>query len=211
MLISMGSTVSADYLMTSLLIVMSPGTGALITLSAGLKQGSRSALLAAVGCTLGVVPHMLAAITGLAALLHASPTAFAVVRYAGVCYLLVMAWQTMRESGPLSVSAENLQTNGRKLVLQSIVANILNPKLSLFFLAFLPQSVRPDATSPLQSMLLLSAIFAAMTFAVFALYGLFAAALSQRILASQRIMALIRWSVALAFIAIALRLATASL
>lgn len=211
MLISMGSTISADFLMTSLLIVMSPGTGALITLSAGLKQGARSALLAAVGCTLGVVPHMLAAITGLAALLHASPMAFAVVRYAGVCYLLVMAWQTMRESGPLSVSAENLQTNGRRLVLQSIAANILNPKLSLFFLAFLPQFVRPDATSPLQSMLLLSAIFAAMTFAVFALYGLFAAALSQRILASQRIMALIRWSVALAFIAIALRLATASL
>nr|WP_314418060.1 LysE family translocator [uncultured Erwinia sp.] len=210
MLISMGSTVSADYLMTSLLIVMSPGTGALITLSAGLKQGSRSALLAAVGCTLGVVPHMLAAITGLAALLHASPTAFAVVRYAGVCYLLVMAWQTMRESGPLSVTAESPQPSARRLVLQSIAANILNPKLSLFFLAFLPQFVRPDATSPLQSMLMLSAIFAAMTFAVFALYGLFAAALSQRILASQRIMLLIRWSVALAFIAIALRLATAS-
>jgi len=180
-----------DFLVTSLLIIISPGTGAIITLSAGLRQGKRSAIIAAAGCTLGVLPHMLAAITGLAALLHASPLLFSIVKYTGVAYMLFMAWQTLRDKALLTA------------------AGLLNPKLSLFFLAFLPQFIATGDVHPTQSMLILSAIFAAMTFAVFSLYGAFASSVSHYVLGNHRVMSGIRWGVALAFSAVGIRLALA--
>ncbi|GAB2937588.1 LysE family translocator [Hafnia psychrotolerans] len=198
-----------DFLVTSLLIVISPGTGAIITLSAGLRQGTRSAIMAAAGCTLGVLPHMLAAITGLATLLHASPLLFSLVKYTGVAYLLFMAWQTLRDKGLLSVDHLGLTLSHRALIQQAVVANLLNPKLSLFFLAFLPQFVAANDAHPTRSMLMLSAIFAAMTLAVFSLYGIFASAVSQRVLGNKRVMTGIRWAVALAFTAVGIRLAMA--
>ena len=196
-----------DFLATSLFIIISPGTGAIITLSAGLRQGKSSAIIAAVGCTLGVLPHMLAAITGLAALLHTSPLLFSLVKYTGVAYLLFMAWQTLRDKGLLSVNCQGLELSHRALVQQAVVANLLNPKLSLFFLAFLPQFIPIGDRHPTLSMLVLSAIFAAMTFAVFSLYGIFASAVSHRVLGNHRVMTGIRWSVALAFMAVGIRLA----
>lgn len=141
-----------DFLMTSLLIVISPGTGAIITLSAGLRQGKRSAIVAAAGCTLGVLPHMLAAITGLATLLHASPILFSIVKYTGVAYLLFMAWQTLRDKTLLSAESSRSDLSHRALIIQTVVANILNPKLSLFFLAFLPQFIATGDAHPTQSM-----------------------------------------------------------
>ena len=80
------------FLLTSLVVVASPGTGVLYTMAAGLSRGTRASVIAAVGCTLGIVPHMVAAITGLAALLHTSAVAFQTLKYVGVAYLLVVAW-----------------------------------------------------------------------------------------------------------------------
>ncbi|MBF4177084.1 LysE family translocator [Lelliottia nimipressuralis] len=196
-----------DFLVTSLLIVISPGTGAIITLSAGLTQGKHSAIIAATGCTLGVLPHMLAAITGLAALLHASPLLFSIVKYTGVAYLLFMAWQTLRDKTLLSADAPRSALSHKALIIQAVVANLLNPKLSLFFLAFLPQFIATGDTHPTQSMLFLSAIFAVMTFAVFSLYGTFASSVSHYVLGNHRVMTGIRWGVALAFSAVGIRLA----
>jgi len=196
-----------DFLVTSLLIVISPGTGAIITLSAGLTQGKRSAIIAAAGCTLGVLPHMLAAITGLAALLHASPLLFSIVKYTGVAYLLFMAWQTLRDKTLLSADAPRSALSHKALIIQAVVANLLNPKLSLFFLAFLPQFIATGDTHPTKSMLFLSAIFAVMTFAVFSLYGTFASSVSHYVLGNHRVMTGLRWGVALAFSAVGIRLA----
>lgn len=196
-----------DFLVTSLLIVISPGTGAIITLSAGLKQGKRSAVIAAAGCTLGVMPHMLAAITGMSALLHTSPLLFSIVKYTGVAYLLFMAWQTLRDKTLFSTDCSGLELSHRALIIQAVVANLLNPKLSLFFLAFLPQFIATSDEHPAQSMLILSAIFAAMTFVVFTLYGIFASSVSHRVLGNHRVMTGIRWGVALAFTAVGIRLA----
>jgi len=190
-----------DFLVTSLLIVISPGTGAIITLSAGLRQGTRSAIVAAAGCTLGVLPHMLAAITGLATLLHASPLLFSIVKYTGVAFLLLMAWQTLRDKTLLSTESSRPDLSHRALIIQAIVANILNPKLSQF--------IATGDAHPTQSMLILSAIFAAMTFAVFALYGAFASSVSHYVLGNHRVMTGIRWGVALAFSAVGVRLAMA--
>ncbi|MBH1894707.1 LysE family translocator [Serratia marcescens] len=198
---------NADFLLTSLLIVISPGTGALITLSTGLQQGARRALVAAAGCTLGVVPHMLAAVTGLAALLQANPLAFGLVKYIGVAYLLFMGWQTLRNSGPLSLTQSSMQPSQGALVRYAILANALNPKLSVFFLAFLPQFVTSGDPHPVRTMLLLSTLFAVMTLAIFAFYGAFAARVRHLILGNVRVINGIRWSVSVAFIVLAVKLA----
>ncbi|PWJ83755.1 threonine/homoserine/homoserine lactone efflux protein [Pseudaminobacter salicylatoxidans] len=143
-----------EFLLTSLVIVASPGTGAICTVAAGLSGGARASV-AAFGCTLGIVPHMLAAISGLAALLHTSALAFQILKYLGVAYLLYMAWAMFRDRGMLSLNDE---TSG-KSVRQAILINLLNPKLSIFFFAFLPQFVRPDDAAPVSRMLELSLVF----------------------------------------------------
>ena len=198
---------SIEFVITTLFVVVSPGVGALYTIAAGLGRGGRASLWAALGCTLGIVPHMLAAITGLAAILHASALAFEIIKYAGVAYLLWMAWSTLRETGALSVEAERAPKSVRKVITESILINILNPKLSIFFFAFLPQFVPADTPHAVMRMLELSGVFMAMTFAVFALYGLFAAAIRVQVISRPAIMVWMRRSFAAAFVALGARLA----
>ncbi|MFG6462717.1 LysE family translocator [Roseateles sp. DXS20W] len=199
-----------EFLAVSLLVVASPGTGAAITIATGLSQGTRMAMLAALGCTLGIVPHMLAAATGLAALLHASALAFEAVKYAGVAYLLYLAWMTWREQGVLAVPAEGTRRSNGQVVRHAALVNLLNPKLSMFFLAFLPQFIAPDDAAPTLTMLQLSAVFMAMTFTVFALYGAFAARMRERVLGSATAMAWLRRSFAATFVALGAKLALTS-
>src|SRR6185503_1806070 len=132
---------SIEFLVTSLIVIVSPGTGVLYTLAAGLSRGSRASVVAAFGCTLGIVPHMAAAIVGLAALLHTSAVAFQIFKYLGVAYILYMAWNTLRERGALSVQKQAGSRSDIQVTVEAILINILNPKLSIFFLAFLPQFV----------------------------------------------------------------------
>lgn len=196
------------FLLTSLVIVATPGTGALYTLAAGLGRGARASVLAAFACTLGTVPHLVAAVTGLAALLHASGVAFAVLKYAGVAYLLWMAWSTWRDTGALGVpDGEATRTSRRRVLVEGVTLNLLNPKLTIFFFAFLPQFVPAGTPSALPRMLLLSGVFMAMTFVVFALYGVAAAALRDRVLSRPRLVARIRKTFAATFAALGARLA----
>src|ERR1700737_1992328 len=142
-------TVSPAFLLTSLIVVVSPGTGVLYTLAAGLSRGPRASVVAAFGCTLGIVPHMAAAIMGLAALLHTSALAFQTFKYLGVAYLLYMAWMTLKEHGPLKIEKEVGKRSAGQVIVSAILINILNPKLSIFFFAFLPQFVSPAEPDPL--------------------------------------------------------------
>ena len=198
-----------SFLLTSLIVVASPGTGVLYTLAGALTLGARPAVVAAFGCTLGIVPHMLAAMLGLAAVLHTSALAFAALKWCGVVYLLYMAWQALRETGALSVDTGPAATarSSRRVIVTAVLINILNPKLSIFFLAFLPQFVAIDEPYPLARMLELSAAFMAMTFAVFAVYGLFAAALRDRVITKPKAMAWLRRSFAAGFAALGAKLA----
>src|SRR5271165_6345133 len=161
------NALSIDFLITSLIVVVSPGTGVLYTLAAGLSRGFRASVVAAFGCTIGIVPHMAAAIMGLAALLHTSGLAFQTFKYLGVAYLLYMAWTALHEHGALRVEKEVGTRSAAQVTVTAILINILNPKLSIFFLAFLPQFVSTDETSPLSRLLVLSAVFMIMTFVVF--------------------------------------------
>jgi hypothetical protein len=139
---------STEFLITSLIVVASPGTGVLFTLGAGLSRGARASVVAAFGCTLGIVPHMLAAITGLATLLHTSALAFQVLKYLGAAYLLYMAWMTLKEHGALKVESEGVARSDAQVVVSAILVNVLNPKLSIFFFAFLPQFVSTRRDEP---------------------------------------------------------------
>jgi threonine/homoserine/homoserine lactone efflux protein len=201
--------VGVDFLLTSLIVVVSPGTGVLYTLAAGLSRGARASVVAAFGCTLGIVPHMAAAITGLAALLHTSALAFQTLKYLGVAYLLYMAWQTLKERGALTVEQESTPRTARQVIVSAILINILNPKLSIFFFAFLPQFVSAGERQPLARMLEMSATFMLLTFVVFVGYGTFAAALRQHVISRPRVLAWLRRTFAATFVALGARLALA--
>jgi threonine/homoserine/homoserine lactone efflux protein len=196
-----------DFLIISLIVVASPGTGVIYTLAAGLARGSRASVLAAFACTLGIVPHLAAAMLGLAALLHTSALAYNFVKYAGVAYLLYMAWQSLREHGVLKVEKSTSPATALRVVVEGILINILNPKLSIFFVAFLPQFIAAGEPAPLLRMLELSAVFMAMTFVVFAIYGLFAAAMRDHVISRPAVMAWMRRAFATAFVALGARLA----
>ncbi|GAA5662773.1 LysE family translocator [Brucella intermedia] len=198
---------SIEFLLTSFIIVASPGTGVLVTLAAGLSRGARASVIAALGCTLGIVPHMLAAVTGLAALLHASALAFELMKYAGVAYLLYMAWMTLKEHGTLKIETDDAPRSDREVIRSAILVNLLNPKLSIFFFAFLPQFVNTQQGATVARMVELSLVFMAMTFVVFAIYGVFAAAVRNQIISRPAVLAWMRRSFAAAFIALGAKLA----
>jgi len=201
---------SAAFLLTSLVIVATPGTGVLFTLAAGLSRGARASVLAAFACTLGIVPHLAAAITGLAALLHTSAVAFQTLKYLGVAYLLYLAWVTWHDRDALVVEESSAPVSARKVIVTGVLVNILNPKLTMFFFAFLPQFVDPTAPNRLLPMLQLSAVFMAMTFVVFAAYGVFAAAVRTHVVARPRVVIWLRRSFAACFVGLGAKLALAS-
>ena len=199
---------SWEFLGTSFIVVISPGTGVLYTLAAGLSRGSRASIVAAFGCTLGIVPHMAAAVLGLAALLHTSALAFHTLKWLGVAYLLYMAWSALREKGALRVeTGDKLEARSALAVtIEGILINILNPKLSIFFFAFLPQFVPAGSPGATGQMLVLSAVFMLMTFVVFAGYGATAALLRDRVLSRPRLVDRIRKTFAASFAVLGARL-----
>ncbi len=200
--------ITIDFLVTSLIVVLIPGTGVVFTISTGLLHGTRASVYASLGCTAGIVPHLLAAVLGLAALLHASALAFQVLKFAGVLYLLYLAYATWRDKAAFAVDASAARTaSAWDLIVKAFLLNILNPKLSIFFLAFLPQFVSPQAASPLGQMLGLSAVFMAMTFAVFVVYGVLANAFRKAVIESPRVQAWLRRTFAGAFAGLGANLA----
>jgi threonine/homoserine/homoserine lactone efflux protein len=202
--------VSAAFLLTSLIIVAMPGTGALITLSAGVSRGARAGVVAAFGCTLGIVPHLIAAVTGTAALLRASGVAFDALRIVGVAYLLFMAIATWRDTSELIVHNNEPARSAARVIGSAMLANLLNPKLTVFFFAFLPQFVPPHAPHELERLLLLSGVFMAMTFAVFVLYGVSAAAVRSHVIGRPKVVQRMRRLFAASFLGLGIKLAATS-
>jgi len=213
--------VSPTFWITTFVVVATPGTGVVYTLSAALSRGARAGLVAAVGCTLGIVPHVLAAVTGLAAIMHASAVAFQGLKLAGVVYLLFLAWATLRERGDLTVDPdrpgdpdgtvdrERTGPSAGRVVARGVLVNVLNPKLTLFFFAFLPQFVGGDRAGSLPLLLELSAVFMLVTLVVFAGYGLAAAAVRQQVLERPHVVRRVRRAFAASYLVLAGRLALA--
>lgn len=199
--------ISIQFLLTALVVVIAPGTGVIYTLAMGLGQGRSAAMWAAFGCTIGIVPSLAAASLGLAAVLHTSALLFNALKFAGVVYLLYLAWQAVRSGGALSVSAERQAQPGFAIARRAALINILNPKLSVFFLALLPPFLTGNPGTATMEMALLGGVFMAMTFGVFVLYGLFAAKARDLLLGSARAMRWLNRGFAAIFVALAGRLA----
>jgi threonine/homoserine/homoserine lactone efflux protein len=200
--------VSVAFLVTTLVVVVSPGTGVVYTLAAGLSRGRRASVVAAFGCTLGILPHIAAALLGLAALMYTSSIAFQTLKIAGVLYLLVLALRTWRDHGALQIEAGRTPRSARHVIVSAVAVNVLNPKLSVFFVAFLPQFVRSDDASRLAHMLELSGVFMLMTFVVFVTYGLAAAWMRMHVVGRPRVLNWLRRVFAATFVGLGVKLAT---
>ncbi|MBN2751256.1 MAG: LysE family translocator [Rhodospirillaceae bacterium] len=198
---------SWPFLLTALVVVLMPGTGVIYTVSCGVLYGRGAAVVAAVGCTLGILPHLVVCLLGLTALLHAGAVVFQVIRILGALYLGVLAWGLWRSAArPMTLDVS--QHRRRHLIVRGVALNVLNPKLTVFFLAFLPQFVNPTAgLSVTQQMMELSGVFMVMTFAVFVAYGLCAASVRQRVLESPTVLQWMKRGFAGIFAALGLRLA----
>lgn len=202
---------SAEFLMTSLIVVLIPGTGVIYTISTGLFKGSNASVYAAIGCTLGIIPHLLASVFGLAALMHLSSVGFQVIKFVGVVYLLYLAWSMWRETGALNIPSDKGAATEiapkTDIVLKGFLINVLNPKLSVFFLAFLPQFLSVASPRPEVELLLLSAVFMLMTLCVFVIYGVLAHKASELVLRSELIMRVVQRGFATTFALLGAKLA----
>lgn len=199
--------ISLEFLVTSLVVVLIPGTGVIYTVSTGITQGRRASVFASLGCTAGIVPHLAATILGLAAVMHASALAFQILKYAGVLYLFYVAFATWRDRSAFAVDRSLSKASASSLVVKAFLLNILNPKLTIFFLAFLPQFVQPAAQRPLTQLLTLSAVFMAMTFLVFVGYGLIAHEFRKLVIESARVQRWLRYGFAASFAGLGTKLA----
>ena len=198
---------SIDYLITSIIVILLPGTWVIYTLAIGLGQGFPASIAAAFGCTLGILPAALASIVGLAAILHTSALAFQVLKYLGMAYLLYMAWSILRDNGTLQVDENRTKTSTWRTIANGMFLNVLNPKLSLFFMAFLPQFLPTNAASTTASLVLLAAIFMALTFVVFVGYGACASLARRYVIARPNVMTWCKRTFAASFGLLSVKLA----
>ncbi|MCK5311396.1 MAG: LysE family translocator [Desulfobacteraceae bacterium] len=199
--------INTEFLITSLIVVLIPGTGVIYTISTGLFFGWRASIAAAFGCTTGIIPHLTASILGLTAILHMSAVVFQCVKYAGVAYLLFLAWSMWRETDALKFNSPSSKNGILQIMIKGFLINILNPKLSIFFLAFLPLFISPDTLSPMLDMLVLSILFMVMTLIIFILYGILANSVRKHVINSPRIIVLLQKSFAATFAALGVKLA----
>ncbi len=199
--------ITTEFLLTSFVVVVIPGTGVIYTVSTGLALRNKASLAAALGCTGGILPHLVASILGLSAILHMSAQAFQIIKFAGAAYLLYLAWNMWQDRGTLKLDSTIEKTSYLQIALKGILINILNPKLTMFFFAFLPQFVSAEGAAITQQMLLLSAIFMVMTLVVFAIYGIFASGISSFLINSPAALQRVQRSFAIVFAALAVKLA----
>lgn len=198
---------SLEFLVTSFIVVLIPGTGVIYTVSTGLAQGRKVSVFAALGCTAGILPHLMATVLGLAAIMHTSAIAFQALKYAGVAYLLYVAYATWRDQSAFAIDETPSTSTAVGLVAKAFLLNILNPKLTIFFLAFLPQFVLLGTTDPLFQPLLLSAVFMVMTFVVFVAYGFLAHVFRKAVIESPRVQTWLRRGFAATFVGLGTSLA----
>ena len=199
--------ITLEFLITSLIVVLIPGTGVIFSVSTGLIQGRTASVFAAIGCTLGIVPHLLATVFGLAALMHTSALAFEALKVAGVAYLLYLAWATWRDKAAFALDTTPTRGSALNIVVKAVLLNLLNPKLTIFFLAFLPQFVPASSAMPLQHLMVLSGVFMGMTFVVFLAYGLLAHAFRTAVIDSPHVQAWLRRGFAASFAGLGINLA----
>ncbi len=195
------------FIVTSIAVILMPGPAMLFVISNGLTRGPKASIAAAFGTTTGVCFHLMCAAFGLAIILKTSVIAFTVVKFAGAAYLIYLAIKILLSNEQIVNDLSNGEKTANSIFWRGIFINILNPKLSIFFLAYLPQFIDSNLTSVTSQTLILGAIFMAMTIFIFICYGMFASLLRQKVLNSPKILKAIKWCFASIFMALGVRLA----
>ena len=197
------------YLAACVLLTVAPGPDNVLVVSLGLSRGRRPAVLAAWGMASGIVVHTTAAALGISAVLAASRVAFRVVQIVGAAYLAYLAWRLLRERGQgPDAQADRAPTGSWALYRRGFLMNVLNPKVALFFLAFLPQFVRTESAWPVWlQMVVLGLVFMAQAFVIFTAFGLFAGVLGETLTRRPWIQRAFDWLTAAVFLGLAVALA----
>lgn len=196
------------FLMASMALTIAPGPDNIFVMTQGITRGRKPAIVTALGMCSGISVHTIAAAFGISAVFYSSAVAFNMVKYAGAAYLLYLAYRTMKERSAVTFSGAD-DRNGSALFKRGFIMNVLNPKVALFFLAFLPQFVTPDARYfPLQ-MLLLGFIFMVQAVIIFCLIGYFSGSIGRFLLSRPEVARRLDWLTAGVFASLGIRLAFA--
>ena len=200
------------FLPAALLLAIAPGPDNLGVLALGLSTGRRASLGFALGCAVGCLNHTLLAVCGVSALIAASPLAFRLLQWAGAAWLAWIGWQSLRhlgESSATSIAADAAENRFLPHFRRGLIANAINPKVALFFLAFLPQFVRPTGWAPALQLALLGSLFALCAALVFSALAACAGSTGAWLTRRPRIYGMLQGATGLLFIALSLRLALA--
>lgn len=201
--------ISLEYIIAALLVILVPGTGVIYTIGIALMNNFSQVVFAALGCTLSITPHLLATVFGVATILHTSAVLFTVLKFLGVMYLLYIAYCMYKDKGILELKNENKFVSNYQVFKNGFLLNMLNPKLSIFFLAFIPQFISNTTSTPMLDMFIMGMFFMILTFLVFLIYGAFAGMIKNKVMQSKIILRNTQKCFALIFAILAYKLARA--
>lgn len=195
------------FLIASALLTIAPGPDIVYVLTRGITQGRRAGFAAALGFATGVIFHTALAVLGIAALIRSSEFAFSLVRYAGAAYLIYLGVRTLMSQGALQVGSDNTRISLWSVYKQSVIGNALNPKVTLFFLSFLPQFINVNAGNVELQMVSLGVLFMLQTVLIFGAIAFFSGSIGDRLRSNPAIANRLNIFAGAVFIALGIRVA----
>jgi len=196
------------FFMASVVLALAPGPDNIFVLTQAAMHGKASGLLVTLGLCTGLIVHTTAVALGVAVIFQTSVVAFSVLKMAGACYLLYLAWQAFRTSATTISTGQAHGLGFGRLYRRGIIMNVTNPKVSIFFLAFLPQFADPVRGSLTSQIILLGVIFIVATVLIFGGIALLAGALGEWLNRSHRAQMVLHKVAGMVFVALALKLVT---
>ena len=196
------------FIGASVILTLMPGPDIIFVITLSITQGKKSGILTALGLVTGLIVHTTAAALGLSIILYESALAFQIVKYLGAAYLIYLGIIAIRERNKNALQINrNAKYENKKLYRRGILMNILNPKVSLFFLAFLPQFVSADSSNVSLEMMFLGIIFMVQAIIVFTIVSILAHKLSEKIVKNPKVVKVINWVKASVFLIIGIQIA----
>lgn len=202
-----GSTQLGLFILASWALILAPGPDMLYVITRGIAHGPKAGVLSAIGVICGILVHTLAAAFGLALLIQASTAAFLIVKFAGVFYLFYLGIKSLRDKSAFQLQSRVSAVSSRKLFWQGVLSNVLNPKVAIFFLAFLPQFVDKTGSNIGLQMVLLGLLFALFGLSFLTVVGCFAGVIGAWLLRRPQYTNILRWLTGTVLIGLGVRLA----
>lgn len=195
------------FLFASIALILTPGQDTIYVITRGIAQGKVAGIVSAIGVSSGIIVHTLFAALGLSVILQSSALAFSAIKYAGAAYLIYIGIKTLVSNEEFSLRMGRRERSRAVLFWQGFICNVFNPKVALFFLAFLPQFVNPSADSPTFQMTLLGLVYAVMVAIWLSCVGYFSGNMGRWLGQSTTALGLLRWLTSSVLIGLGVRLA----